>query len=318
MIYFGRSCIVLSFAASCCAQPSSGVIRIWGSTQMLALVEKWERAFSKHRPDVRFENHLYGAASAIAGLYTGVADIVFSREIWPIETLAFQQVLGYEPEAVEVATGSFDVPTKSDSLDIFVHKDNPISGLTLAQLGLIFASHGVSCWGDLGLKGEWTGAGINTYGYKLDNAGMMLFASIVMKDGATWNGNVRAFGNRTEPGKARVDAGTLILDALAKDEYGIAISNAHYARPEVKMLPIAKDSSGPNVLPSRETVRNRTYPLTRRVYAFLRRSPDPKVREFLRYILSRDGQEDVVEEGDYLPLMGVHRAFRIAVLASVH
>ena len=135
---------------------------------MVELVERWQRGFSRYHPEVRFENHLYGAASAMAGLYTGVADLAVSREIWPVETLAFEQVLGYEPTAIEVATGSFDVPTKSDSLDIFVHRDNPISGLTLAQLGAVFGDR--RKWGDLGLKGEWADKPVTVYGFKLDNA----------------------------------------------------------------------------------------------------------------------------------------------------
>src|SRR5205807_883967 len=100
---------------------------------------------------------------------------------------------GYKPTAIEVATGSFDVPTKSDSLDIFVHKDNPITGLTLAQLGAIFGSHRACSWGDFGLQGEWAGKLVHGYGYKLDNAGMMLFASMVMKGGEALNCNVKGF-----------------------------------------------------------------------------------------------------------------------------
>lgn len=300
--------------AKCQAQPPSHTIRVWGSAQMQDLVERWQRGFSKHHPAIRFENHLYGAASAIAGLYTGAADMVFSREIWPIETLAFEQVLGYQPTAFEVATGSFDVPTKSDSLDIFVHRDNPISRLTLAQLDTIFRSGGARVWGDVGLQvgrgAEWDNRPMHEYGFKFDNAGMLLFANLVMKGVAQWNSILHDFGNATAPNGSRIDAGRLILDALAKDPNGIAISNAHYVRPEVKMLPIAAKESGPYVAPSRETVADRTYPLTRRVYAFVNQPPggplhsprDSKNREFLLYVLSREGRQDVVAEGDYLPL----------------
>lgn len=295
---------------NCHAQPASGTIRVWGSAQMVDLVERWERGFVKHNPGITFDNHLYGAASAIAGLYTGAADISFSREIWPIETLAFEQVLGYQPTAFEVATGSFDVPTKSDSLDIFVHRDNPISRLTLGQLDTIFRSGGARVWGDIGAQQEWANRPIHEYGFKLDNAGMMLFSNLVMKGVARWNANLRDFGNAAAADGSRIDAGRLILDALAKDPGGIAIANAHYARPEVKMLPIAAKEGGPYVAPGRETVADRTYPLTRRVYAFVNQPPgrprDPPhnsiTREFLLYVLSREGRQDVVAEGDYLPL----------------
>lgn len=285
-------------------RPVKGAVRVWGSAQMLELVERWQRGFCRYHPDVHFDNHLYGAASAIAGLYTGVADLAVSREIWPIETLAFEQVLGYKPTAIEVATGSFDVPTKSDSLDIFVHRDNPISGLTLAQLGAVFGDRGK--WGDLGLKGEWADKPVTVYGFKLDNAGMLLFNDIVMKASGRWNPGIRAFGNQSTPDGQRVDAGRQILDALCKDRYGIAISNLHYARSEVRVLPIAVRAGAPYVTPTTEAVRNRTYPLTRPVYLFLncrpQRAIDPLHAEFVHYVLSREGQADVEAEGAYLPL----------------
>lgn len=119
---------------------AGGRIRTWGSAQMLELIELWQKGFQRYQPRVQFENHMKGAVSAIAGLYTGVADLALSREIWPIETLAFGQVVGYKPTAVEVATGSFNVPTKSDSLEIFVHRDNPVSQLGLSQLKAIFTA----------------------------------------------------------------------------------------------------------------------------------------------------------------------------------
>jgi phosphate transport system substrate-binding protein len=273
---------------------------------MAELATLWQRGFSRFQPGVRFENHLYGAASAIGGLYTGVADLVVSREIWPIETLAFEQVLGYKPTAVEVATGSFDVPTKSDSLDIFVQQDNPIAGLTLSQLKTVFGAAGkLPTWGDLGLTGEWADHPIQAYGYKLDNAGMLLFSDLVLDGSVHWSANLTGFGNATMAGGRRLDAGVRILEALSKDRYGMAIANVHYLRPGVKVLPIARAGSG-YVMPTRETVRSRAYPLTRQVYIFLNHNPEHRMdiatQEFLRYVLSREGQQDVAEEGAYLPL----------------
>jgi phosphate transport system substrate-binding protein len=103
-----------------------------------------------------------------------------------------------------------------------------------------------------------------------------------------------------------MDAGKRILDALANDPLGIAYSSALYANPDVKPLALAVDDGGPYVEPCKETVQNRTYPLTRVISMFLNRTPgqsvDPKVREFLRYILSNQGQAAVVQDGDYLPL----------------
>jgi phosphate transport system substrate-binding protein len=273
-------------------KPIPVTIRVWGSAQMTDLMQQWQKGYSKHQPGVQFENHMYGAVSAIAGVYTGVADLALSREIWPVETMAFEQVLGYKPTAVEVASGSFDVPTKSDSLEIFVHKDNPISKLTLAQADAIFGSEHSRVWGDLGLLGRWADKPINGYGFKFENAAAMFFSDVVFKGSRRWNCNVKGF--------AGADAGGLILEALAQDRYGIAISNVHYARPEVKAVSLGA------VAPTKENIQNRTYPLTRVVYAFLNRAPDkpvdPKVEDFLRYMLSPEGQRDVISEGAYLPL----------------
>jgi phosphate transport system substrate-binding protein len=281
-----------------------GTIRVWGSAQMAGLIEGWERGFARFHPGVKFENHLYGAVSAIAGLYTGVADIAVSREIWPVETLAFEQVLGYKPTSFAVATGSFDVPTKSSSLDILVHRDNPLTRLTLSQLAAIFGAAGsLRTWGDLGVRGALSGQPVHTYGYKPENAGAQLFASLIFGGSTQWNCGYRGFENQ-----GGVDAGQQIVDALAQDPLGIAIANVHYARPAVRAVAIARAASAVAVLPSRESVQDRSYPLTRQVYIFLNRDPrkaaDPRCSEFVRYVLSREGQMDVSAEGAYLPLPG--------------
>jgi phosphate transport system substrate-binding protein len=307
--------LAASVSGVVCAQAPAGVIRVWGSAQMADLAGHWQRGFSRRHPEVKFENHMYGAVSAIAGLYTRVADIVVSREIWPVERLAFEQVMGYPPTAIEVATGSFDVPTKSDSLEIFVHRDNPLTRLTLAQAEAIFGcdqSAAADAWSDLGLRGDWARQPIHAYAYLSDNAGSRFFRDVALHGAGNWNCRVKEFGNQTAADGKRIDAGRLILDALAGDRYGIAISNIHYTRPEVKALELAVDARGPFVAPTRENVQKRTYPLTRSVYVFLNRPPnrkaDAKVEEFLRYVLSPEGQRDVSAEGVYLPLP-VGRAF---------
>jgi len=291
---------------------ATGRVRVWGSAQMSDLIERWQKGFHKYQPGVQFENHMLGALSAVAGVYTGVADLALSREIWPTETMAFEQVLGYKPTAIQVATGSFDVPTKSDSLEVFVHRDNPISRLTLSQLGAIFsaeqttAARNIRSWGDLGLKGDWADKPINGYAYLLDNAGSRFFRDMVLNGNQSWNCNIQGFANGQAADGSRVDAGRLILEALSKDRYGIAISNLHYARPDVRALSLAVQDAGPFVAPTKESIQDRTYPLTRAVYLFVNRAPnrplDATLREFLIYILSEDGQQDVMSEGGYLPL----------------
>ena len=279
----------------------SGVMRCWGSTQMEGLLKLWQVGFQHFHPGVRFENHMYGAVSAVAGLYTGAADLALSREIWPEESQAYKQVKGHAPIVFEVATGSFDVPTKSDALGIFVAARNPIEHLSVAQLASIFTAQRVSTWGDLDLSGTWAARPIHRYAYVYENAGLRLFRDLVNAGSPEWNWETKGFGNVAKPSGGRIDAGQCILDALAADEDGIAISNPHYASRAVKCLAIGREAGGPFVALTHESAANRIYPLIRGVFLFADRM-DPRIGEFLRYILSREGRAEVLREGDYLPL----------------
>ena len=300
----------------------SGLIRSWGSPQMAALMKTWEDGFRRFQPGIRFEDSLRGTASAVAGLYSGRADLaLLGRDIWPSEIEAFSSVYGHDPASVQVATGSFDIPKATYALAIFVHKDNPLKELTLGELEAIFgnvagknaagndigsAMKGIRTWGELGLTGEWTGKAIRLYGFDLDNDKSIAFSRMVFKRTRRWNCRVQEFSNSSSEESG--DAGQLILNALAKDRYGIAISNVHYSTPDIKVLALGLHRDGPFVMPTQESVRSRLYPLVRSVHIVINRNPyesiDPKVLEFLRYVLSRQGQDNVLEEKTYLPLTG--------------
>jgi phosphate transport system substrate-binding protein len=282
------------------AQPrESGVIRCWGSAQMEGLLKLWQAGFARSHPQVRFENHMYGAVSAMGGLYAGAADLLLSREIWPEEAQAYAQVKGHAPLVFEVATGSFDVPTKSDALGVFVAANNPVDHLSLDQLAQVFTG-AAKVWGDLGLSGEWAARPIHRYAYLYDNAGMRLFRGLVNRGAPDWNWETTMFGNLENAGR-RVDAGQRILEALAGDPDGIAISNPHYASGPVKSLGIGRTGAGPFIPLTRETVRDRSYPLTRGVFLYADRL-DARLAEFVQYVLSAEGRDDAAREGDYLPL----------------
>ena len=287
----------------------SGTIRSWGSAQMAELMALWERGFQRYQPAVRFEDKLNGTVSGMGGLYGGGADLsLMGREIWPTEAMAYEQMSGHPATAVQVAIGSFDVPTKADALVVFVHRSSPITSLTLAQLRAIFGcpdeqTNTIQTWGDLGISGRLAAKPIHLYGYKLDNAGAIFFKSIVLKD-SEWRCGMKTFANRTDPSGRRIDAGQQILDALKNDPYGIAISNPHYAGAGVKAVNLALSTGEPPIPPTKEAVASGTYPLARAIYIFFNQKPEqPRdLVEFLRYVLSVEGQEDVVREGAYLPL----------------
>lgn len=175
------------------------------------------------------------------------------------------------------------------------------------------ASKNIRTWGQLGLTGKWANEPIQTYGYA--NTGMTNFFQLkVFHNGDKWNPNYREY---VEYDTKMLSSGAIgqtgsikymLTNGLAKDPYGIAWTGIPHAAdvPQVKPLAIAAKAGGPYVFPTRDTVQNRTYPLTRSVYLFLNRAPGqpikPQAREFMRYVLSRQGQEDVVRVGSYLPL----------------
>jgi phosphate transport system substrate-binding protein len=272
------------------------------------LLKRYEEGFRKIQPSVDFEDALKSTVSAVAGVYSERADIgLLGREIWPSEVQAFESVKGHTPTTIEVATGAYDVPKATYALMIFVHRSNPVKSLSIKQLDRIFGYAAgrkpVHTWGDLGLKGIWAKREIHLYGFSTENDKALIFSRIVFRESTRWNCHLLEYSNASGP--PAVDAGELILRGLAKDPAGIGISNIHYATQGVKVMPLSLDNE-PSVAPTRENIESRRYPLSRAVYIVFDRNAghfaNPAVLEFLRYILSSQGQEDVLHDGTYLPL----------------
>lgn len=315
----------------------SGVIRQWGSNYIAdsGLQARWEEAFRSYQPDIRFENRLHSTFIGMAGLYTDQADLAAMgrRPSWE-ELQAYQRMYGNLPLEIVTATGSYNVPGWTFALVAFVHKDNPIGQLTLEQLDGIFgakreggwdlnswdpgaargAEKDIRTWGQLGLTGEWADKPINVHAYTLNYHFPRDFAEKVFKGGYRWNEQLKEYSNRprrtdSATGKAGtlLSAGEQLITSVADDRYGITYTGIVYNRPEVKPLALARTAAGPYVAPTLQSVREHTYPLTREVYHYAPRKPgqaaDPLVREFLRFVLSREGQQAVQEDGKYLPLM---------------
>lgn len=294
-------------------QATAGVIRIWGDDQMDAVMKRWQTGFQKLHRNVRFETKLLGTGTGIAGLYSGVADIaLLGRDATASEVMAFEWVFKYKPLGVEVATGSLDVPGKTFAIGILVNKDNPLSKLTLTQLDAIFGSEhrrgarNIRTWGDLGLTGDWQDKPINLYGYDTETNTGSFLKRAVFNGSDKWNCDLKEFADSKQPNGSLLDAGQRILDALAPDRYGIAYANLRYANLQVKSVAISATDDGTSYEATKENLIQRKYPLTRAVSVYLNRAPgqplDPKVKEFLRYILSQDGQQEVAKDGDFMEL----------------
>jgi phosphate transport system substrate-binding protein len=312
----------------------TGTVRNFGFG-LGGVLKLWEEGFQKIHPGIRFDDKLPTSDAAIPALVTGVTDLApDGGEATLTENLSFFEVYGYPLTDITVASGAFDVEGKSNGPVIFVHKDNPITRLTIKQLDGIFGSErtagmrgfkwspadargadqNIRTWGQLGLTGEWTDKPIQTYGHAPSGTARF-FQWKVLQNGDKWNPNFREYvesgskmiadEDRTEQ---RLGLQYMLKNELSNNRYGIAWTVMPQAKDVsgIKVIAVAPRERGAYVMPSKESFQDRTYPLVRSIYIFLNRPPgkqlDPKLKEFLRYVLSREGQETVERNGSYLPL----------------
>jgi phosphate transport system substrate-binding protein len=297
----------------------TGTLRLWGHGSpkhnfMGKVLRRWEAAFRRYQPGVRIVDEMYGTASAVGALYTGAGDLaILGEEISPAAKKAFERERHYAPTILAIATGSVDVNYYDYAHMVFVNRANPLKRITLPQLARILGSPAppahpgpIRRWGELGLTGAWADRRIQPYSWRFDQDFGLFLRERVLGGSGRINPHVRQFVTRTRPDGTIDDRGEQILRALARDPDGIAVSNSRFANRSVKLLELAATASGPYVLPSVATVISQQYPLTRIIPAVVDIPPgqpiDPAVREFLRFILSREGQLALVEDSGYLPL----------------
>ena len=313
-------------------QKVSGTIRMWGSNYFTdsPLADYWIQEFQKYQPDVKFNLHLKTTLHAIPGLIFGMSDIgPMGRQITWDELLSYQRERNHLPIGIVAVTGSYDVSGWNPPIGVYLHKDNPLSKLSLQQLDGIFGAQrsgawrelvwdkslargpekNIRTWGQLGLTGEWANKPIHVYGYNLQfhfpqEIESRAFGGVSGK----WNENLIEYDNLAQPDGSFKLAGQLMLEDLAKDPYGIvycAGGNA-WLTPQVKPIALSVKTGDPAYELTLENVRERKYPMYADVFFYIDRDPkkpvDPKVKEFLRYILSSEGQTQVMRDGKYLPL----------------
>jgi phosphate transport system substrate-binding protein len=299
--------VTATVAGADAVQNLSGVIRISGNPELKVLLDRWSAGFRKAHPDVRIETHLTGSDTGMAALYSSKADLaLLGRSPTASEIQAFEWVFRYKPSQVEILTGSLGRSGRSPALALFVHRDNPLAGLTLAQPAAVFgAEHRVGAtnirtWGQLGLTGEWADKPISLYAPDSTSGTGRFFRHVVLDDSRMMNWAALTEFADTAPTGATHDAGRQIIAALARDRYGLAVASLDFANDTVK--PVALGGVGA----ARDTLIARQYPLTRAVLACYNRasgaSPDPLVAAFLRYILSAGGRQLVGPDDGYLPL----------------
>ena len=328
------------------AERISGTIRNFGNGYA-GLLKKWEDGFQKFHPGVVFADTLPTSDAAFPALITGVTDLApDGSEPALTETLAFFEVYGYDATAITVASGTYDAEGHSPGMVVFVNEKNPLTQLTLKQLDGIFGAErtgglrgfkwspedargpeqNIRTWGQLGLTGEWSDKEIQTYGHAPSGASRF-FQFYILKNSDKWNPNYRGYvetGSKmigdSDQATQRLGIRHMLADELAQDRDGIAWTIMPQAKgiAGIKPIALAAQDGGPFIVPSRESFQARTYPLVRSIYIYLNRKPgaalEPKLREFLRFILSRDGQAVVAQDGGFLPLPAAFAAAQAAKL----
>jgi phosphate transport system substrate-binding protein len=281
---------------------------------MSSVVLAWEKHFRRYHSDVQFETRLLGTDTAMPGLYTGKADIaLFGRESNTTENDGFLHTLQYRPLQLRLMTGSLDVPGTSYAPVLFVHKDNPLDKLTLAQADSVFGcgqpgqAAPVRTWGDLGLGGDWKDKPIHLYTFDMESGTGIFFLHALQGDSKKMNWEIiHEYSDQRRPDGTNYEAGEQTMDNLLSDRYGLAVSSLRYATSNVKALALAPASGSAYIQATRETLIDGTYPLTRMTYAFVNQPPGQPVpslvKEFLRFAYSDEGQKVVSESKGFLPL----------------
>ena len=305
----------------------TGTIRISGNHHMAALMKRWESGFKKIHQQIQFATTLNGSAAGIYGLDMRVADIaLMGRPLHPYERYGNYERAWVYPVEMEVATGSEKIPGKSAAYAILVHRDNPVTKLTLAQLDGIFGAErgggwnaltwetkaartrdkNIRSWGQLGVAGTLKDQPIRVYAPPLQGAGTITyFQTRVFGGGAMWNEDLREYADREK-----------MLADLAADPAGIAVTALGNGHAGTKAVALAATEGGHFIALTRANVAARHYPLARPVYMVVTIDNEksdvaaphlaphiaPHIRQFLRYVLSREGQHEVTRDGVYLPL----------------
>jgi phosphate transport system substrate-binding protein len=268
----------------------SGSLISVGSDTLNNLMTFWADAFRAKYPNVTVQIEGKGSATAPPALIEGTAQLgPMSREMKQEEIDAFETKFGYKPTALKVAV---------DALAVFAHKDNTIKGLTLAQVDGIFSSTrklgapgDITEWGQLGLA-TWSGRAISLYGRNSASGTYGFF-----KEAALGKGDFKS-SVKEQPGSSAV------VQGISSDEFGLGYSGIGYITSGVRTVPLAAEGTE-FADPSYENCLDGSYPLARFLLIYINKAPgkplNATTQEFLKFILSKQGQEVVIKDG-YYPL----------------
>lgn len=270
----------------------SGNLSSIGSDSLNNLMTLWAEKFNKMYPNVKVQIEGKGSSTAPPALISATAQLgPMSRAMKGSEIDEFEKKFGYKPTQVRVAV---------DALAVFVNKDNPVACLTMPQVDAAFSKsrragykENVKTWGQLGLTGDWANRPVSLFGRNSASGTYGFFKEHTLKNG-DYKDEVKE-----QPGSASVVQGVTV------DRFAMGYSGIGYATAGVKALPLAAKQGDKCHPATPEEAYSGNYPLARFLYVYVNRAPgkplDPIVGEFLKLVLSKDGQEVVVKDG-YFPL----------------
>ncbi|SBS31036.1 Phosphate-binding protein PstS precursor [Marinomonas aquimarina] len=270
----------------------SGNISSVGSDTLANLMTLWAEDFKRLYPNVNIQIQAAGSSTAPPALTEGTSNFgPMSRQMKDKEVAAFEKKYGYKPTAIPVAI---------DALAVFVHKDNPIKGLSLPEVDAIFSStrkgghsEDITNWGATGLDGAWADRDVQIFGRNSVSGTYGYFKKV-----ALFKGDYKNSVNE-QPGSASV------VQSVSTSLNGIGYSGIGYKTSSVRAIPLAKKEGGELIEATPENAATGKYPLSRFLYVYVNKAPNkplaPLEREFVKMVLSKMGQEVVVKDG-YVPL----------------
>jgi phosphate transport system substrate-binding protein len=267
----------------------SGTINSVGSDTLNNLMTLWAEGFKKYYPNVTIAVEGKGTSTAPPALIEGTAQLgPMSRPMKAEEIDAFEKKFGYKPTEVKVAI---------DALAVFAHKDNPLKGITMKQIDGIFSGtrklggSEITEWGQLGLV-PWKGRAISLYGRNSASGTYGFF-----QEHALGKGDFKPTV-KEQPGSSAV------VQGVGGDQYALGYSGIGYKTAGVRALPLAGDD-GTFFEASYENCLSGDYPMARYLMVAVNKKPgqpmEPKTFEFLKYVLSKEGQA-IVEKDGYFPM----------------
>lgn len=267
----------------------SGNLNSIGSDTLNNLMTLWAEGFKKSYPNVNIQIEGKGSSTAPPALIEGTAQIgPMSRPMKSEEIDTFEKKFGYKPTEVKVAI---------DALAVFAHKDNPLKGVTMKQVDAIFSKtrkkggDDLTEWGQMGLD-SWKGRPISLFGRNSASGTYGFFQKHALAKG-DYKTTVKE-----QPGSSAV------VQGVGADPYAVGYSGIGYKTSGVRALPIAGDD-GKFYEADYENALSGDYPLARFLMVYVNKKPgkalDKLTLEFLKFVLSKEGQA-IVEKDGYFPM----------------